>query len=263
MQTQIMGILNVTPDSFSDGGYYTNVTTAVQHAKQMVAEGAHIIDVGGESTRPGAQAVSVEDELARVIPVITALRHELDIPISIDTSKPEVMRAAVQAGVTMINDVYALRLPGALQAAFQCNVPICLMHMQGDPGTMQQAPKYVDIITEVKNFFAERITACENVGIDREKLILDFGFGFGKTVQHNLQLIKNLAEFKKFNLPLLVGVSRKSTIGTLLDKPANERLYGSIAATILAVEHGANIIRTHDVAATVDAVKVTEAVMQC
>lgn len=254
----IMGILNVTPDSFSDGGRYTDLERAVAHALQMQSEGADIIDIGGESARPGAQAITIEEELQRVIPVISAIRKVSAVPISIDTYKPEVMLAAVAAGATHINDIYALRMPGALSAAKQCNVPICLMHMQGNPHTMQQAPHYEDVIDEIKQFFAERIKACEAADIHSDKLILDPGFGFGKTLAHNVQIIKQLAEFKIFGLPLLMGLSRKASIGAILDKPANERLYGSIAASVLALQNGANIIRTHDVGPTLDAIKIVE-----
>lgn len=257
----IMGILNVTPDSFSDGGSYLGITNAVAHAKHMAAAGADIIDIGGESARPGAQAISVVEELARVLPVITALHQEINIPISIDTHKPQVMQAAVAAGATLINDIYALQKPGALAAAAACNVPICLMHMQGDPDNMQQAPRYTDIMDEIKLFFVERIQACEAAGIKLERLILDPGFGFGKTVQHNMILTNRLAELKTFGLPILFGASRKSTIGALLHKPEAERLYGSIAAAVLAVANGANIIRVHDVAATYDALKITQAIL--
>jgi dihydropteroate synthase len=258
----IMGILNVTPDSFSDGGEYVKVAAALAHAQQMLAEGADIIDIGGESARPGAQpTVSVEEELRRVLPVIKALRQETNLAISIDTYKPEVMQAAVDAGASLINDIYALRKPGALAAAAACEVPICLMHMQGEPHNMQDAPQYLNILDEITAFFKERITACEAAGINRQRLILDPGFGFGKTAQHNMFLTKHLAELKDFGLPLLFGASRKATIGAILDKPASERLYGSIAAAVLAVANGANIIRVHDVAATKDALTIAQEIL--
>jgi dihydropteroate synthase len=256
-----MGILNVTPDSFSDGGRFTRLDAALRQAERMAAEGAAILDVGGESTRPGAEAVSVQQELDRVMPLIERLHDELSLPLSIDTSKPEVMRAAVAAGAGLINDVYALRREGALQAAAELAVPVCLMHMQGEPRAMQHNPSYQDLITEVADFFAERIDACLQAGIRREQLLLDPGFGFGKTLAHNLQLLAHLAEFKGLGLPLLVGISRKSMIGALLDNaPVDQRLYGSLAAAVLAAERGADILRVHDVRATVDALKIVAAI---
>ena len=225
-------------------------------AKQMVVEGADIIDIGGESSRPGAQKISIEEELQRVLPIIEILTREISAPISIDTCKPMVMKAAIDAGVDLINDIYALQMPGALEIVAQCDLPICLMHMQGEPDTMQRAPQYNDIVKDMKSFFQERIEACELAGIKRERLILDPGFGFGKTVQHNAELTRNLAEFKTFGLPLLFGASRKASIGAILDKPPTERLYGSLAAAVIAVMNGAKIIRVHDVMATNDALKV-------
>lgn len=258
----LMGILNCTPDSFSDGGQFVDVDLAVQHALAMLADGADIIDIGGESTRPGALPVSVGDEIARVIPVIQKLKQRANCFISIDTHKPEVMTAAIEAGADIINDVNALRTPGALQAAAASNARICLMHMQGQPQTMQEHPHYDDLLAEVLAFFDERITACVNAGIARERLIIDPGFGFGKSVDHNLLLIQQLAQFKQFGLPILVGVSRKSTIGHVLDRDVNERLPGSLALTTLALCQGASIIRAHDVKETKDVINMTHAVMQ-
>lgn len=257
----IMGILNVTPDSFADGGHYFTIEQAVIHAKRMQQEGADIIDIGGESTHPGAAAISLETELQRVIPVIEALVAEVNVPISIDTNKPEVMRAAVAAGAAMINDVYALRKPGTLTVAAKCQVPICLMHMQGTPDTMQRAPQYQNIMSELKTFFADRIAACEQAGIARDNLILDPGFGFGKTVEHNMILTKHLDELNEFGLPILFGASRKASIGALLNKPPAERIYGSIAAAVLAVAFGAKIVRVHDVGATHDALVIAERIL--
>jgi len=254
--------LNVTPDSFSDGGRYTERERALAQARQMIAEGAAIIDIGGESTRPGAAAVSVQEELDRVVPIIETLASECAVPISIDTSKAEVMRAAVAAGAGMINDVYALRLPGAMQTAAECGVPVCLMHMQGEPRTMQQAPHYDDVVREVKDFFRDRMQACEAAGIVRQRIVLDPGFGFGKTLQHNLSLLKHLAELAGEGVPLLVGMSRKSMIGAVLDAPVEQRLYGGIALATLAAQQGAAIVRVHDVKATVDALKIVTAVQQ-
>jgi len=260
-----MGILNLTPDSFSDGGDYVSPQAALSRARQMIAEGAAIIDVGGESTRPGAQPVSVQEELDRVIPVIEALSADCAVPISIDTSKPEVMRAAVLAGAGLINDVHALQLDGALQAAAELNlrasVPVCLMHMQGVPQNMQQAPHYDDVVIEVKNFLTERIEACLAAGLPRARLLIDPGFGFGKTLAHNLQLLRQLPELSGIGAPLVVGLSRKGMIGALLDAPIDQRLYGGLALAALAVWQGAMIVRTHDVRATAEALKVCSAVM--
>lgn len=256
-----MGILNITPDSFSDGGRFHALEAALIRVEQMLAEGVDIIDIGGESTRPGAASVSVEDELDRVIPVIESIRSRFDVPLSIDTSKPEVMLAAVNAGANLINDVRALQEPGALEACAQLSVPICLMHMQGLPRTMQQNPQYADVVEDVCQFFEMRIKACELAGIEQGRLILDPGFGFGKALHHNVHLLKRLDAFSSFKLPLLVGVSRKSMIGALLDdRSVDDRLYGSVAAAVIAVMKGANIIRVHDVQATVDAIKVVKAI---
>ncbi len=259
---QVMGILNVTPDSFSDGGLFHARDAALRHVEQMLAEGADIIDVGGESTRPGAASVSAQAEVDRVVPVIAAIRERFDVPVSVDTSKPTVMESAVKAGADLVNDVRALQEPGAMDACSRLSVPICLMHMQGQPRTMQQSPQYVDVVQDVCRFFEERIVACEQAGIARSRLILDPGFGFGKTLQHNVDLLRRLDEFSALNLPILVGISRKSMIGTLLDnRPLEGRLHGSVAAAVVAAMKGAHIVRVHDVAATVDAMKVVNAVM--
>jgi len=245
-----MGVLNVTPDSFSDGGDFFSVGAALERALAMQAEGAAIIDIGGESTRPGAAPVSAEDEIRRVVPVIEALQARLTVPISIDTQKPEVMRAAVAAGAGFINDVNALRAPGALEAAVGCEVPVCLMHMQGEPRTMQADPHYDDVVGEVSGFLQQRAAACEQAGIAREHILLDPGFGFGKTLQHNLQLLARLETISALGFPLLVGLSRKSMIGKLLGLDVGERLAASIALAVLAVERGAALVRAHDVAPT-------------
>ncbi|BAW79773.1 dihydropteroate synthase [Candidatus Nitrosoglobus terrae] len=248
-----MGVLNVTPDSFSDGGKYLILEQAIQHARRMAEEGATIIDIGGESTRPGSVPISVEEEIRRVVPVIKVLNQELSVPISIDTSKPEVMQAAVMAGAGLINDVNALRGDGALKVASELDVPICLAHMQGDPQTMQQNPLYINVVNEVQDFLLDRVNACEQHGISRDRLILDPGFGFGKQVIHNLLLLKHLSCICKIGLPVLVGFSRKSFIGTLLKTSIEDRLYGSVALAAIAVWEGAVIVRTHDVRATMQA----------
>ena len=258
----VMGILNVTPDSFSDGGRYDHVDRAVEHALQMQREGADIIDVGGESTRPGAAAVSVEQELDRVIPVITAIRQRSDIPISVDTSKAEVMRAAVAAGADMVNDVNALQADGAIEACAGLAVPVCLMHMQGEPRTMQQDPHYADVVGEVADFLQRRSQACIAAGIDRSKIVIDPGFGFGKTLAHNLALLNRLEAICELELPVLVGISRKSMLGAIVDRPVTERLYAGIAAAVIAFERGARLFRVHDVAATRDALAVCDALRQ-
>ncbi len=257
---RVMGILNITPDSFSDGGDFLSVDMAVEQAHRMVEEGAAIIDVGGESTRPGAPAVSETEELERVLPVIEGIACNLPVPLSIDTSKPNVMRAAVAAGAGLINDVMALQAPGAVGAVAELNVPVCLMHMQGEPRTMQQAPCYADVVSEVKEFLAWRVDCCISAGISRSHLLIDPGFGFGKTLDHNLALLRNLQQIADLDLPLLVGLSRKSMIGALLGEPVNRRVYGGLAAAVLAVERGACIIRTHDVKPTADALAVSIAV---
>lgn len=255
----VMGILNVTPDSFSDGGQYSSYELACQHADDMVAQGAGMIDIGGESTRPGAAEVSLADELARVIPLVKYVAAHHDVWISVDTSKPEVMRQAVAAGAHLINDVRALMEPGALQAAAELQVPICLMHMQGEPKSMQFAPTYHNVIEEVSAFLTERIEACLRAGIPRELLILDPGFGFGKSLEHNYELLAKLDCFAQFDLPILIGLSRKSMIGNLLAKPTSERLAGSLAGAMIAAQKGAHIIRVHDVTETVDMLKVLQA----
>jgi len=257
---QVMGVLNVTPDSFSDGGRFVAPGTALDHARRMVAEGAAIIDIGGESTRPGAEPVAEQEELRRVIPVVEALAAELPAVISIDTRKPAVMAAAVAAGAGMINDVCALREEGALEVAARLDVPVCLMHMQGEPRSMQAAPHYDDVVAEIRDFLSERAAACMRAGIARRRLLIDPGFGFGKGLEHNLALLKHLEVFAALGYPMVVGVSRKSLIGAVLDVAAAERLYGSIALAAIAVWQGAAIVRAHDVAATVQAIKMAAAV---
>jgi dihydropteroate synthase len=252
---RVMGILNVTPDSFSDGGRFVALDDALRQAERMVEDGADLLDVGGESTRPGAAAVGLDEELARVIPVIERLRASFDIPLSIDTSKPEVMRAAVAAGAAMVNDVSALGAPGALQTAAALGVPTCLMHMQGEPRTMQTAPQYGDVVADIIEYLARRIAACEAAGLPRERLLVDPGFGFGKTLAHNLTLLRRLGEFAQLGTPLLVGISRKSMLGAVTGRPVAERLPASLAAAVLAVERGARIVRVHDVGPTVDAIR--------
>lgn len=243
-----MGVLNRTPDSFSDGGRFLSLDRACEHAFSLITQGADLLDIGGQSTRPGAQPVPLDVELSRVIPLIEQIRHHTDVCISIDTNKPEVMDAAVRAGANLINDVYALKTEGALSMAARLNVPVCLMHMQGVPQYMQDAPQYPQgLFNELMHFFEERLAACEQAGILREQLILDPGFGFGKQIEDNLLLIKKLNTLAAFERPLLLGVSRKSTIGAVLAKPVNERLIGSIAVTVYAALNGVGIIRTHDV----------------
>lgn len=258
---RIMGVINVTPDSFSDGGAFASAEAAIAHGLRLVEEGADLLDVGGESTRPGAEPVPLEEELRRVLPVIEGLAARVGVPISVDTSKPEVMRRAVAAGAGMINDVFALRREGALEAAAELEVPVVLMHMRGEPANMQDDPRYEDVVGEVRSFLAERVFACEMAGIARARLLLDPGFGFGKTLEHNLDLLARLAELREIGLPLLVGLSRKSMIGRLTGREQpRDRLAGSLAAALLAVERGADIVRVHDVAATRDALAVREAV---
>jgi dihydropteroate synthase len=255
----VMGVLNVTPDSFSDGGHYADLAAAVARGVAMAEEGAAIIDVGGESTRPGAAAVSVEEELARVVPVIERLATLVTVPISVDTSKPAVMSAAIAAGASMVNDVRALREPGALDAVAGTGAAVCLMHMRGEPRTMQQAPAYDDVVAEVRRFLAERVEACFAAGIGRDRICVDPGIGFGKLPEHNLALLAGLDRLGDPAIPVLVGVSRKSLVGIITGRPAAERLAGSVAFAALAVLRGAAIVRAHDVAATVDAVKVASA----
>lgn len=258
----VMGILNVTPDSFSDGGRYAAVDAALERAAQIVAEGARIIDVGGESTRPGAQGVDEAVEISRVVPVIEGIAAALGVAISIDTSKPGVMMAAVDAGACIVNDVYALRAPGAREAAAKTQAGVCLMHMQGEPRTMQESPHYNDVVAEVCEFLKTERRACLGAGIAPEAIALDPGIGFGKSLQQNLTLLKELRQFAALGAPLLVGVSRKSVLGKILGRGVNERLFGGLGLAALAVSNGARIIRTHDVAATRDAVVAVTAVMQ-
>jgi dihydropteroate synthase len=258
---RIVGIVNVTPDSFSDGGEHATLDAAVAHGLRLAEQGADALDVGGESTRPGAMDVSPEEELRRVIPVVERLARETSLPISIDTSKPEVMRAAVAAGAGMINDVFALRRDGALAAAGALGVPVVLMHMLGEPRSMQDAPQYDDVVAEVHRFLAERIFAAEMAGIPKKKIVVDPGFGFGKTSAHNLQLLSQLERFTELGVPVLAGLSRKKTIGELTGRTdPHERVHGSVAAAIIAAQRGAKLLRVHDVAATVDALKVWDAV---
>lgn len=256
----VMGIVNVTPDSFSDGGRFDSVDKALAHARRLVGEGADMLDVGGESTRPGAGPVDAGAEIERVAPVIEAIRSELDVPVSIDTMKAEVMRAAVAAGAAMINDVNGLRDPQALAAAVSLDVPVCIMHMQGEPRTMQQNPHYSDVVEDLLMFFRERVTACLNAGLAQRNLVLDPGFGFGKSLEHNLDLLDRFGRFREFGLPLLAGLSRKSVLGRITGREnADERVAASVAGAVLAAERGADILRVHDVAETVDAVKVIHA----
>ena len=260
-QPLVMGVINVTPDSFSDGGRFLRLDDALQRAEVMVAEGAALIDVGGESTRPGASVVSVQEELDRVLPLVERLARELPIPISVDTSKPQVMRAAVGVGAGLINDIWALRLPGALEVAVAGGVPVCLMHMRGEPGTMQQNPDYGDVVGEVKEFLRERIQACEAAGLSRQRILVDPGFGFGKALVHNLSLLRHINCLTDLSAGVLVGVSRKSMVGALLNVPVDQRLSGSLAAAVVAVWQGARIIRAHDVGETVQALRVCAATL--
>ena len=254
-----MGILNVTPDSFSDGGRFEDVPRALDHARAMLADGADIVDVGGESTRPGAAAVDEATEIARVLPIVECLASEGAI-VSIDTTKPAIMRAAIDAGASMVNDVRALQAPGALEAVAASGAAVCLMHMRGTPASMQQAPEYGDVVAEVRDFLAARAQACEDAGIARERIVVDPGFGFGKTRAHNLELLDRLGEFATLGYPVLAGWSRKSTLGAITGRGEEERLAASVAAVVLAVERGASIVRVHDVRETVDAVAVAQAV---
>ena len=255
----VMGVLNVTPDSFSDGGRFAALPAAVAQAERMADEGAAIIDIGGESTRPGAAPVTVEEELRRVIPVVERLAGRLQLPVSVDTSKPEVMRAAVAAGASMINDVTALRAPGAIEAVAGSEVAICLMHMQGEPRTMQKEPRYTDVLAEVRDFLRGRVARCVEAGISAARLVIDPGFGFGKTLEHNLELLRRLPELAAVGRPVLAGLSRKSMIGQLTGRADGERLGGSLALATLAVLAGAKIIRVHDVGPTVDAIRIVAA----
>jgi dihydropteroate synthase len=258
-QPAVMGVLNVTPDSFSDGGRYLRLDAALRRAEAMVEEGAALIDVGGESTRPGAARVSVQEELDRVLPVVERLARELPVPISVDTSKAEIILQAARAGAGLINDVRALRGPRALEAAATSGLPVCLMHLRGEPATMQQEPVYADVVAEVRAFLAERVRVCASAGIPRERILVDPGFGFGKTLDHNLLLLRHLNRFTDLAAGVLVGISRKSMIGALLNAPVGERLSGGLAAAVIAFWQGANIIRAHDVRETVQALCVCAA----
>ncbi|WP_413740050.1 dihydropteroate synthase [Sodalis sp. RH14] len=258
---QVMGILNVTPDSFSDGGKYRRLDAALAHAQAMVAAGATLIDIGGESTRPGAAPVSDQEEADRVLPVVSALAQRLDVAISVDTSRALVMRESAAAGAHLINDIRALRDPGALEAARDSGLPVCLMHMQGEPRSMQQAPHYDDVLAEVDRFFAGRIADCVAAGIPKNKLLLDPGFGFGKDLAHNYRLLARVGDYHHFGLPLLVGMSRKSMIGQLNQAPAEQRVIGSVACAVIAAMQGAQIIRVHDVKATVEAMQIVTATL--
>ncbi len=256
---QVMGILNVTPDSFSDGSRFNSIDAALAQTEQMISDGATIIDIGGESTRPGADDVSESDELSRVIPVLKAVKQRFDIIVSIDTSKAAVMAEAIEHGAGLINDVCALQNEHCLSVMAQASLPVCLMHMQGKPRTMQANPQYDDVIGDIKSFFKERISACEQAGIAKERLVLDPGFGFGKTLAQNYHLLAHFGDFQSFGLPLLAGLSRKSMIGNLLKREVDERLAGSLATAVLAAQKGAGIIRVHDVKETVDALAILQA----
>ncbi|WP_144966602.1 dihydropteroate synthase [Pseudomonas sp. DE0010] len=259
-RTHVMGILNVTPDSFSDGGRFSQRDEALRHAEAMVAAGATLIDVGGESTRPGARPVSVIEELERVAPMVEAIHRHLDVVVSVDTSTPAVMREAARLGAGLINDVRALERDGALDAAAATGLPVCLMHMRGEPGTMQDDPHYDDVTEDVARYLQHRMMACADAGIEADRIVLDPGFGFAKTLAHNLSLFKHLEALQRLGRPLLVGVSRKSMIGLTLERPVGERLYGSLALAALAMTKGASILRVHDVAQTVDVVRMIAAV---
>lgn len=254
-----MGVLNVTPDSFSDGGRFLDAANALAHANSLIEEGADIIDIGGESSRPGAAPVDVDEELRRVLPVLERLSH-LPVPISVDTAKPEVMRSVIAAGAAMINDIFALRAPGALEAVTDSNAAVCLMHMQGEPRTMQEAPHYLDVVAEVGAFLDGRVKAVVAAGIGHDRIVLDPGFGFGKTPQHNLELIRALPRLRAMGYPLLAGLSRKSLFGKIVGRAAAERVHASVAGALLAVQRGASIVRVHDVAATRDSLLVLRAI---
>jgi dihydropteroate synthase len=256
----VCGILNVTPDSFSDGGRFDDLDRAVAHGCTLAAEGADLIDVGGESTRPGSRPPTLAEELARVVPVVEALVQRVPVPLSVDTSRPEVMRAAVAAGASMVNDVRALRSPGALSAAAELGVPVCLMHMQRSPETMQEDPRYQDVVVEVRTFLAERVRACLDAGIRQEHLVVDPGFGFGKTPTHNVALLASLDGLRSLRVPVMVGLSRKSVLGQLTGRAVEDRLPASLAAALIAAQRGAAVLRVHDVAATRDVLTVLDAV---
>jgi dihydropteroate synthase len=251
-----MGVVNITPDSFSDGGRFLDPKAAIEHGRRLIEEGADILDIGGESSRPGAQAVAEREELDRVLPVLKALK---DVPVSVDTRRPSVMRAVLAEGASMINDIEALAAPGALDAVADTDCAVCLMHKKGDPATMQQAPSYQDVALEVRDFLSARISACQIAGIEKDRIIIDPGFGFGKTVQHNLTLLKRLPELAALGVPVVAGWSRKSTLGTITGRPVGERLAASLSAALLAVQHGATILRVHDVRETRDALAVMQA----
>jgi dihydropteroate synthase len=257
----VMGVVNVTPDSFSDGGLHASTEQAVAHARRLAAEGADILDIGGESTRPGAQAVGLDEERRRVLPVLVALAG-CGVPLSVDTRKPELMTEAFAAGAAMVNDVTALRAPAALAAVARSTVAVCLMHMQGEPRTMQENPTYRDVVHEVRDFLAQRVAAVERAGVARDRIVVDPGFGFGKTVEHNLALLRALGEFRSLGVALMAGLSRKAMLGKLTGREPRERIHGSVAAALLAAQNGAQIVRVHDVAATRDALAVWQAVGQ-
>jgi dihydropteroate synthase len=260
MRPLVCGILNVTPDSFSDGGRFDSLDRAVEHGCALAAEGADLIDIGGESTRPGSRPPTLAEELDRVVPVVEALVRQVPVPLSVDTSRPEVMGAAVAAGASMVNDVRALRSPGALEAAAELGVPVCLMHMQRSPETMQEDPRYRDVVVEVRTFLAQRMRACLDAGIRQEHLVVDPGFGFGKTLTHNVALLASLDAFTGLGVPVMVGLSRKSVLGQLTGRTVGDRLPGSLAAALVAVQRGASVLRVHDVAATRDVLAVLDAV---
>ena len=252
----LMGVVNVTPDSFSDGGQFLDAKAAIEHAHRLVGEGADIVDIGGESSRPGAEAVAEAEELRRILPVLKALK---DVPVSVDTRRPSVMRAVLAEGASMINDIDALEAPGALDAVADTDCAVCLMHKQGDPATMQKDPRYADVVGEVVQYLKTRVAACEIAGVERDRIAIDPGFGFGKTVEHNFDLLKRLPELAALGLPVVSGWSRKSTLGTVTGRPVTERLAASLAAALLAVQHGARILRVHDVKETRDALAVMQA----
>lgn len=261
LEPKVMGILNLTPDSFADGGRYNAVDSALQRVAAMVAEGADIVDIGAESSRPYAQRVSLTEEIDRLMTILLAVKREFDVIISVDTYKPEIMAEVINAGVHLINDIYALRHGQSLEIMARSNAAVCLMHMQSDPENMQQQPSYVDVVAEVGTFLQHRVDVCLEAGIAKDRIVIDPGFGFGKTTAHNMALLKNLADFSVIGVPILVGLSRKTSIGEILSVPVAERLYGSLAAQVIAYLNGARIIRTHDVKPTIQALKVAQAVI--